>query len=261
MTAAMIPAWIALAEPSASLSFEKGFSTWPVQEVEAVDGVFTAKKAGGIYGKNSFAVDTDSDYVVSGEFRSLDSGKTVTKLLFGVIPIDSSQILPQFINVVPGTDTELAADCSAGDSLLKIKNGNTWAAYRKPDIATVAFDIDDSEKLRDLPNRRVTPPGIVSILKKNDIWEVTLKKACGFNYPSGTPVRLHAYGWSAIYAVLRTEPIPAEWTKVSAVIRGKAKPVAQTNAWWSGTRKCSFTISFQGGGIQFRNLHLEKKIK
>ncbi|OQA77400.1 MAG: hypothetical protein BWY31_04482 [Lentisphaerae bacterium ADurb.Bin242] len=144
---------------------------------------------------------------------------------------------------------------------MKIKDGTRWTASKKPDIAAVAFDTDDSGKLRDLPNRRVTAPGIVSILKKNDIWEVTLKNPCKFNYPSGTSVRLHAYGWSAIYAVLRQEPIPAEWTKVSAVIRGGAKPAAQTNVWWSGTQKCSIVISFQGGGIQFRNLRLEKRIK
>ena len=65
-----------------------------------------------LYSKRKLDIDTKKRYRLSGEFKAGAGSRNGDYFRFGVYPAtNNSQIQAVHINIVPGTDTELAADC------------------------------------------------------------------------------------------------------------------------------------------------------
>jgi hypothetical protein len=219
-------------------------------------GEFTAAGTGALYGKKYLPINTAKHYRLSGEFKAAPGSAAGDYIRFGLVPsTEWSQIQPVNINIVPGTATELAADCKETDTIIKLKDASKW----KGNILTVvAFDVDPGDKMRDMPNFNISKTGAVKLEQKDGIWLLTLKQPCGRNYPAGTAVREHCAGWSLIYAGSPKLELKPEWQKIDVVIEPGEVAQANINRWWQGTQKTSFCIEAAGKGVVFRNLELKE---
>lgn len=175
-------------------------------------------------------IDPDKAYVLSGWAKY--PGKTKGKMYFGYIPYDADkkQIQTRHVFTVAGTETTLAQACSKGDTVLKVKNAKGW---RVGDYA--AFDVDDSGKYADLPNRRLSPP-IAKIEKKGDVWEAQLRRKCAYAFPAGTKVRRHVSTGSYVYNVGANVVVPQEWKQYTATVKGLARSGHPPTQWCPGTK-------------------------
>lgn len=182
--------------------------------------------------KELIPVDVKKNYFISGWFKN--TGSVPAKLLLGAIPFDKDQvqILPEEINTVPQTETILAAECNAEDSVIKVKDASKWKIGKS---SLIAFGV--SNDYVDLPNRNLSMAGIAKIEKKTDYWEIHLEKLCGKNFPAGTNVREHSAGNTCIFPVIETIKPSSEWTQFSKRINymvGKGN-ASYTENWWCGT--------------------------
>ena len=150
--------------------------------------------------------------------------------------------------------TELAADCNAADTVIKLKDASKW---KSGPLCVAAFDTDPSGRLSDLPNFNVSKTGAKSLVNKNGVWELTLKHPCGKNFPAGTTVREHRAGWSVIYAGTPRQLLTPEWAKIEVIIEPGEVPSASIRNWWKGTAKAGLVVESAGNGLMFRNLKLE----
>lgn len=182
-------------------------------------------------------VDMETTYTLAGRFRS--QGDTPAHLYIGFECFDEQRqrINSEQINVVPDTETELAADAVAGSALLKIRDGAKWDSDPSWLSAhgAVAFNVKDD--YADLPNRDLSPIGISSIGKTRDGWEVVLSQPLERDYPAGTKVRQHRRRDTFCYVEKGTNfAVEAAWTERDAIISGTT-PFGSTGlAFWPGTR-------------------------
>ena len=167
-----------------------------------------------VMSKEFIPIDTTKTYVVTGWFKS--TGKAPSQIYLGCAPFDEKKesIYPYHVFCIAGTETTLAEACKAEDTVLKIANGAKWntAPY-----TCVAFDVDDSGQLKDLPNRNLSiyvDPGIgvEKVENKGGHWAVQLKAKCGRAYPAGTKVREHVSGATYMYSAASRKPVPTAWT-------------------------------------------------
>ena len=241
--------------------------TAPVQPSEFIrgeqlltfkDGVLTISKSSDLYCKQRLAIDPAKRYRLSGEFRQTgNSGTCIVR--FGVIPhTKQRQIVPASINVRPGTDTELAADCSAKDTVIKVKNAEKWTTTA---LDRVVFDTDPTAEMRDLPNFNISRSAVKSIAKKGDIYEITLAAPCGMNFAAGTPVREQRIGWIAMFCCGANNKLSSEWKKLSHTFETGTVAVDNIFRWWRGTELAQIYLTFNvpaGQSVEFRNLRLEE---
>lgn len=185
-----------------------------------------------IHSKELIPIDPAKTYKLTGWFKS--SGKDKSRMYFGYVPHDAKKRGIGCIHVrcVPDTETTLAEACAAGDTIVKIVNGAKWQAVGH---AAIAFNVDDSGKYADLPNRTLSSVGITKVENKGDHWEVHLKKACRRAYPAGTKIREQCSGGSYIYNAMNSRLVPSEWTEYTGAIKGIATKDAPLNHWWPGT--------------------------
>lgn len=181
-------------------------------------------------------VDGTKPYRISGAFRNAGNAP-LKRVYFSLIPFDAEkkQIRANEINLYSQcTETVLTAPCAAEDFVLKIKNGSKW---KDSQYGCVAFDVDDSGNLKDLPNRNISNGfGIKSIENKGDYWEVALANTCGKSYPAGTKVREHVAGNNHIYPIIIQDfNTTDEWTKVKAKVSGIAKAGVPREQFWVAT--------------------------
>lgn len=168
-------------------------------------GAFTISGNGTVISKSKLPVLPEKVYEFRGEFAN-PTGKTGRNIYFGLVCYDKDGkiIMPQQVMTVPGTDTVLAEECMFTDQKIKIKNGANWKTSANHCVA-----FNSKADRSDLPNKNITRPGIREIKKiSDDVWEVTLNKEIGFEYPAQTPVREHQSGATYIYYV--AGQIPAE---------------------------------------------------
>ena len=222
------------------------------------NGVLSVSKSSDFYSKQRLNINTAKRYRLSGEFRQ-SAGNGTAIVRYGVIPhTKQRQLVPASINIRPGTETELVADCKATDSVIKVKDASKWSSTP---LDRVVFDIDPSGKLRDLPNFNISKTAVQSIVKKADHYEITLKGPCGMNFAAGSPVREHRIGWIAIFCCGANNKLTTEWKKLSHTF--EPGTVAKDNIfrWWQGTELANIymTISVPAGQqVEFRNLKLEE---
>lgn len=222
------------------------------------DGVLSVSKSSDFYSKNRLDINTAKRYRLSGEFRqTAGNGTGIVK--FGVIPSTSQrQIIPASINVCPGTETELTADCKSTDTVIKVKDASKWSSTA---LDRVVFDVDPSGKMRDLPNFNISKSAVKSIVKKADHYEITLAAPCGNNFAAGTPVREQRIGWIAMFCCGANNKLTTQWKKLSHTF--ETGTVAKDNIfrWWQGTEKACVYMYLNvpaGQSIEFRNIKLEE---
>lgn len=201
-------------------------------------------------------VDTAKTYKISGWFKSADDKKT--NLYFGLMPLDADkkQIQVSFVNVLAGSEAELAEPCKAEDTILKVKDASKWIIKDK--YNRVAFEADNSGAFKDLPNSKITS-SIVKVEQKGNLWEVTLEKPCGKAYPANTPVRIQRDGGTYMYPVLSMNFQSPDWKEFTAQVKGLAKSGGPAAQFWPGTKFVKIIIlPLNGGMFYFDDLKFEE---
>lgn len=229
------------------LKYENGeFTIMPGKEVQA---------RGGYFYKDSIPVDTAKQYKLSGEFKLIPNSQP-NQIRFGIIPLNvqkrNIEVRSIFIN--PGTETELAAECKADDTVIMLKDMSVWQGKN---ISLVAFNVKRDQS--DLPNNNITPT-IKSIVKKNGVFETSLTGKCGKNFPAGTLVREHFAGYAYLYAGGTGVPLTQDWKKIEVLIPVGEVANGSIKQWWTGTKYASLIIESMSinAGVMFRNVKLEK---
>ncbi len=185
-------------------------------------------------------IDPSKTYVLSGWVKS--AGNVKGRLYFGYIPYgaDKKPIETRYVTAMPGTETTLVEGCNQLETVLKVAKAEGW---RVGDY--VAFDVDDSGKYADLPNKRLSPP-IAKVEKKGDVWEVELRDKCGFDFPAGTKVRQHVSPGSYVYSVAANVTVPLEWTQYTVTIKGLALSGYPPTQWGPGIKYIRIIIIPEG---------------
>ena len=233
---------------------EKNGGWQPAMESKNGEYVFVSGKEK-VLSSAVFKVDPQATYELSGKFRSDGSEPQKKLLFFGAEAYGPDHRIigsPQ-VNAFPGTETELARNLKAKDSILYVKDASRWDTKTRAGV--VAFDV--KENYADLPNYKYTP-NIAKIEKKDGVWEIKLKSPCPHACPAGTRVRQHAHGMGRNFFAASYKPVkPGQWTEVKGTISGIAPFGAARNQWWKGT--ASAKICIQGTpGIQFKDSVLKK---
>ena len=215
---------------------------------------FTSSKYFSVETKGRIPVDPAKKYRISFEYRLAPGSKPVPNFYLGPVGFDAkgAKVVSSTQNVAAGSDTVLAEAAKAGDTVIKIKNGSKWAVK----WSFAAFDTKPD--LSDLPNTDLV--SIKAVEKTGDVWSVTLARPLKKDYAAGTNVRNQRAG--ATYRYVVYSKVPAEWTKVDAVIQGAAREGAPGYArkWRLGTTQTGlafFTLA-DGGDVEIRNLVLEE---
>ena len=211
-----------------------------------------------VLSRELFPVDPDKEYTLS---LMLKSGAQVEgrDVHVGLICYTEEKklIFSQFINRLENTETELLADAVPGDRVLKVKKADKWKS--SPHVF-VAFNVDDTQAVSDLPNINLSPMGIQSVTEKGDAWEIKLAKPMAKSYPTGTKVRQHMAGNAYVYCTVARETIPKKWKKYSGKVTGVSDRLSN-NQFWPGTRYVQVVI-LPGRGANKRllvdNIKLEE---
>ena len=194
----------------------------------------------------NFEVDLEKTYLLKGSFRNPSDEEI--NIYFGFAPIDSDGkiIYPQNVNCAKGTETELAEDVKAGDTVIKLKDGTGWAKTGK--YWFVAFNAKDD--LSDLPNRDLSTA--VDSVSGN---EVTLSKAISKAYPAGTKIRAQFAAGTYLYTAASRRKTSDQWQEFSGKISGKG--------WRPGTTKASILVypypskDNRQSKLQFKDISVE----
>jgi hypothetical protein len=194
---------------------------------------FKRETYGIIYSKEYIPVDPEKTTTLSGWLKS--DGKVGSKTYFGFMPLDKNKhrIYIEQVYALPKTEATLAEACKKEDTVITIANGANWKAHK---LRLIAFDIDDSGKYADLPNRNLSPLNILKVEKEGEVWKVTLAKPCGQTFPAGTKVRLHRAGSAYLYTGCGGANVPHEWTQYTGKVKGFATFGYSENQWWPGTK-------------------------
>jgi hypothetical protein len=200
---------------------------------------FPCKGPTTIKGSEWITVDPIKRYTLTGWFKSV--GKEPSNLYFGYMCFDADKrlIAPEHVSVVGATETTLYEDCKKEDTLLKVAHAFKW---KEDPHACIAFEVDDSGKYADLPNRNLSGFGIIKLEEKDGYWEVRLNEPCGRAYPAGTKVREHFAGPAYLYCAASAQSVPAEWTQYSGSVTGLSVAGAGNARWWQGTKYAKLVL-------------------
>ncbi|MGD1001585.1 MAG: hypothetical protein ABSA67_12910 [Candidatus Brocadiia bacterium] len=200
---------------------------------------FPCKGPTTIKGSEWITIDPVKRYTLTGWFRSV--GKDPSSLYFGYMCFDADKrlIAPEQVGVLGATETVLHEDCKKEDTLIKVAHAFKW---KEDPHACIAFDVDDSGKYADLPNRNLSGFGILKIEEKEGYWEVRLNEPCGRAYPAGTKVREHSAGPAYLYCAAAAQSVPAEWTQYSGTVAGLSTAGAGNAHWWQGTKYAKLVL-------------------
>ncbi len=202
----------------------------------------------------------DKAYKVGGWFRSAD-GKPVNAYL-GLAPFDKDKkpIESPNVLVIAGTETELVEDCLPACKILKVKDGSKWTLENNcGKYGLVAFNIDDSGKYLDLPNRELSAGcGIEKIEKKDGCWEISLKNPCGKIYRAGTKVREHRPGANYMYKWYQEAFQSKDWIHAEGTVKGIAETGTPVTSFWPGTKYVKVVVMGMGGKLNFDDMTFEE---
>ncbi len=165
-------------------------------------------------------VDTNRSYELSAWFKA--GAVPFQGLIFGLIMADAQQRTIKRLNMssIQNSHTELLRPCRPGDRDLYLKDASGWqtgASY------SAAFGVGENNLTFD-----VTPPGIEKIARSGAGWLVTLKNACGMNFPAGTPVVENRAGGNGIFLPGTVNAVISNaWTELKGTIK--------SGDWWPGT--------------------------
>ncbi len=189
--------------------------------------------------KEFYPVDPAKTYKLSATVKNSD-GSTPAALYIGFIPCtaDKTMITAVNMNAMPSVTGELAADCEAKDTVVKLKpdNAANWTAK----LAGASLAFDAKADLSDLPNLKIAR--IKSLETKDGACLVTLLGPVGFKLAAGASVRIHTGGGSFMYPVLAGKPAPADWTTLSGTVKGMRDQGYAFNAWPKPAAFCQVVI-------------------
>lgn len=208
------------------------------------------------YSEGTFPVDPEATSTLRGEFKRLAAASDKDRFFFAFVNYDKDmkRIEALHVNAVEGSDTELAAPCTAKDTVLRVRSG---AAFRNGTFIALHTKAD----FQDLPNRNVNrnAPVLESKRLPDGSWQVTCKAPIGTEASAGTPVRAHRGGWYQ-YSGALAEPIPADWKTFQGTIQGCA-PGDHRNRWRPGTAYVQVIVFTSGPGkgplLALRNVRFE----
>lgn len=206
-------------------------------------------------------IDPKKTYEISGWFKS--SGKKFSLIYFGFVTLDEKNIpiYPQHIYTMPDTETTLVESCRKSDTVLKVADAKNWKADKH---SCVAFNIDDSGKYADLPNRNLSSRGIAKVENKDSCWEIQLNTPCEQAYPKGTKIRVHRAGAVWMYSGASRKTVPDNWTKYSGKVKGMNINTDSNEKWRRGTKKIRVVIFanfYQKGNdyiLKFKNIKIKE---
>jgi hypothetical protein len=168
-------------------------------------------------------------------------------------------IVAQTVNRLDDTETELLADASPGDTVLKVKKADLWKAVP---IGFVAFNADDSGQFMDLPNYALSPMGIKTVTNKGDFWEIELAAPMTRSFSAGTKVRQHMAGNKYLFCTVINKAIPKDWKQFSGKATGTSNRVSNSQ-FWPGTRYVQVVIlpgAESGQRLIVDNIKLEELV-
>jgi len=176
----------------------------------------------------------------------------IPKVFIALAAFDAAQeeIRPWNVAVIQGTETTLVEPCNPGDQVIRIKDGSRWKADKN---SSVAFAVDESGGLSDLPNRNTSAGsdaklGISAVEDKGSYWEVTLEHPCGVSYSAETAVRQHTLVGSYMIAASREDLQPGEDWQVLEGQLAPSEPAAVGGAFWPGTEYAQVLLWVQDSG-------------
>lgn len=203
-------------------------------------------------------VDPDKEYTLSLMLKS--GGQAESQEVFVGLACYTEEeklIISQAINRRENTETELLADAVPGDTVLKVKKADQWQSSPN---SFVAFNVDDSLAVSDLPNFNLSPMGIQSVTEKGGAWEIELAKPMPKSYPAGTKIRQHNAGNSYVFCTVANRTIPKNWKEYTGKVTGKSDRLSNKQ-FWPGTRYVQVAI-LPGKGANERllvdNIKLEE---
>ncbi len=220
---------------------------------------FKIQGATSVFSKDSMAVDPAKKYRLSGKFRNGSDVKNL-RVSFGVNCLDDKKrpIPGGSVDIVKGTETELAADFKADETVLKVKDGSEW---KKGKI--VVFKADASGKLADLPNTQTEYVLVANIAPNADNqYDVTMSKPLKRSYPAGTVVRQHEMGqWFHFIAL--NKPLTADWQEFSFEFSGESASGSVPGKWRNGTKFAGIAFYANPGNVkdavtELKDLKLEE---
>ncbi len=211
-----------------------------------------------------FAVDVDSTYRLSGEFRIIGAKGPLKNFHFAFQPRDKEgrAIFVHEVQMANPTLGVLAEDALDGDTQIFFRKNDWRVPYPH---WLLAFEAQ--EDMSDIPNRKCTARLVKdSVVAVGDELRVTLTKPLVGSYPAGTKVRLHSDGPTYLYTGKGQQPT-AEWTAWSGVIHGMV-PLGRITPmqprWYPGTIQANvifrcFDVEMQGAVMEFRNIRVERE--
>ena len=205
---------------------------------------FPCKGPTTVKGSEWITVDPNKRYTLSGWFKSV--GKEPSNLSFGYMCFDADKklIAPEHVGIVGATEATLYEACNKEDTLIKVTYAFKW---KEDPHACIAFDVDDSGKYTDLPNRNLSRFGIINLEEKDGYWEVRLNEPCGRAYPAGTKVREHAAGPAYLFCAASAQAVPMGWTQYSGSVMGLSEAGAGNARWWHGTKYAKLVVLLNSG--------------
>jgi hypothetical protein len=203
-------------------------------------------------------VDPDKEYTLSLMLKSGGQAESQeVHVGLACYTEEEKLIISQAINRLENTETELLADAVPGDTVLKVKKADQWKSSPN---SFVAFNVDDSPAVSDLPNFNLSPMGIQSVTEKGGAWEIELAKPMTKSYPAGTKIRQHNAGNSYVFCTVANKTIPKNWKEYTGKITGKSDRLSNKQ-FWPGTRYVQVVI-LPGRGANQRllvdNIKLEE---
>lgn len=208
------------------------------------EGIMQVKGNVTAFTKKYFPVVKGKVYKINLELGESSGPGMVT---FGYVCYDKADkvILPSQVNVVPGSDTELALPCSFSDEKIIVKDGSKW---KKGSQVCAAFDTKSDRS--DLPNRNHSRTGISEVKKlANGTWEISFNEEIGKEYSAGTGVRQHQSG--ATYDYFYRAPVSSKGFK-TCYLRSSFRP---------GTEKIGlllFVSGAQNSNLQIVDISIEE---
>ena len=203
------------------------------------------KKSGIVTSWYIFKIDPNKLYDFSVKMKSASADLCKVSILF--IPHD--KFMRGFgynaIYARKDTYTELTAAANAGDSVLKIADGNKWFKHPRFSVAFYA-----KKDYADLPNINLSRIGISAVNKVNSHWEVKLKHPLKKSYPAGTKVRMHRLGPYYLKGLSQVT-VPNDWKDFSFQFKGVRKLFESSagkgiKKFWYGTAYVGIKIIVRG---------------
>lgn len=213
-----------------------------------------------IYSSEFIPVEASKLYKLSGDFLSGMNEENNVYIGLCSFDEDKKEIMPINVFFRADTETELIRPCNPDDKELFVKNAEKWVGNAP--WACVAFNIDSSGNLKDLPNRSLSKMGINGIEKENNYWKIILSEPCGNKYSRGTKIREHVIIGAADTYLLEGTPIFSDkWTQYSGFIASRDSKYIIFPNLRPGTRyvKIIMLINYQKGQeTQFKNILFEE---